>query len=138
LRAALAQTDVRATALSAGLATTLEAGSMVVDAYFYNSLPRARNWRTLAPSLMLAVPSHMVVYVGVNFESTVGRAYRERATRGRQRQLAQCTCMMMCAQRSSRRVATREHDLALVGDDCELTSTSGTAGPSGQGDGSDP
>jgi hypothetical protein len=57
---ALAQTDVRATALSAGFATTLEVGSMVVDAYFYNSLPRARNWWTLAPSLTLVVPSHMV------------------------------------------------------------------------------
>jgi hypothetical protein len=96
LRAALAQTDVRATALSAGFATTLEAGSMVVDAYFYNSLPRAWNWWTLAPSLTLVVPSHMVVYVGINFESTAGRAYRARATRGRQSQPAQCTCMMMC------------------------------------------
>jgi hypothetical protein len=43
LRAVLAQTDVRSTALSAVFATTLEAGSMVVDAYFYNSLPRALN-----------------------------------------------------------------------------------------------
>jgi hypothetical protein len=132
LRAALAQSDVRATALSAGFASTLEEGIMVVDAYFYNSLPRARNWWwTLAPSLTLVVPSHMVVYVGINLESTVGRAYRARATRGRQSQPAQCTCMMMCTQRPSRRVATREHDLVLVGDDCELTLTSDTAGPSG-------
>jgi Fe2+ or Zn2+ uptake regulation protein len=41
VEALLAQADVRATALSAGVVTTLEAGSMVVDAYFYNSLPRA-------------------------------------------------------------------------------------------------
>jgi hypothetical protein len=33
--------------------------------------------------------------------------------------------------------ACRERDLALVGDDCELTSTSGTGRPIGQGDGSD-
>jgi hypothetical protein len=114
LRAALAQADVRATALGAGFAMTLEVGSMVVHAYFYNSLLRARNWWTLAPSLTLVVPSHTVVYVGINLESTVCRAYRARATRGRQRQPAQCTRMMMCTQRSSRRVATREHDLALV------------------------
>jgi hypothetical protein len=57
---------MRATALSAGVVTWLEAGSMVVDAYFCNSLPRARNWWTPAPSLTLVVPSHMVVYVGVN------------------------------------------------------------------------
>jgi hypothetical protein len=69
LRAALAQTDVRATALSAGVVTTLEAGSMVVDAYFYNSLPRARTWWTPAPSLTLVVPLHMAVYVRINLES---------------------------------------------------------------------
>jgi hypothetical protein len=67
---------------------------------------------------------------------TVGRAYRARATCGRQRQPAQCACMVVCTQRSSRHVQAR--DLALVGDDCELTSTLGTDGPSGQGDGSDP
>jgi hypothetical protein len=35
----------------------------------FNSLPRARNWWTPAPSLTLVVPSHMVVYVGINLES---------------------------------------------------------------------
>jgi hypothetical protein len=70
LRADLAQTDVRATALNAGVVTVLEAGSMVVDADFYNSLPRAQNWWTPAPSLTLVVASHIVVvYIGIKLEA---------------------------------------------------------------------
>jgi hypothetical protein len=72
LCAALAQTDVRATALSAGVVSTLEAGSMVADAFFYRTASCARGTggrpRHQA-SLTLVVPSHMVVYVGINLES---------------------------------------------------------------------
>jgi hypothetical protein len=49
--------------------TTLEAGSMLVDAHFYNILPRARNWWTPAPSLKLVMPLHIVVYVDISLES---------------------------------------------------------------------
>jgi hypothetical protein len=67
LRAALAQTDVRATALIAGFATTLEVGSMVVDEG--GCCRSTRNRWTPATSLTLVVPSHILVYVGINLES---------------------------------------------------------------------
>jgi hypothetical protein len=136
------QTDVRATTLSAGVVTTPEAGSMVVAAYFYNSLPRAEKSWTLAPSLTLVVPSHVVIYIGINLESPSAEVSIDRPSLPR-------TCNVRAAKAAGAVQvhagvhaaiveACREHDLALVGDDCELTSTSGTARPSGQGDGSGP
>jgi hypothetical protein len=140
LHAALAQTDVRATTLRAGAVMTLETGSMVVDAYFYNSVPRAWNWWMPAPSLTLVVPSWWSTSASISsrrvrWRVTIGPAYRARATCGRQRQPAQCTCMMRCAHSDRRGVSrarsrARQRCLQVVFD-------VGHTGPSGQGVGSD-
>jgi hypothetical protein len=73
----------------------------------------------------------------------VGRTYRRAYYRARATRAAKAAGAVhvhagVHADGRDCRGVSRARNLALVGDDCELTSTSGNDGPSGQEDGSGP